>query len=251
MVETVRTKPNIGPRTVPQTVQRAVGRARAVAARLPGTVPRSESRGPVRPGDLRAVRGTGLLVDGDEARGARRRARALGLPRTFDDTSAWAALGALSVLVRLADDGSRSAIVVDRGAPRSLFARWADAVGFAPVDIDVTDPDPSGRSVESGSVDFIAQLHPDSATSESVDADLAASCDALRYGGLVTVTVRLGPPDDAAMSIADVRSLIARAAEQGLSLVGDLDLEDSRRARNVQSVETASFGLAMLTFRRR
>lgn len=245
MVENVRTRVSTGPsRTMPGTVQRAVGKVRQA-------LPRAEVRERIGPADLSAVRPTALLLDGRDARAARRSARRLGLPRTFDDTAAWAALGGLSALLRIADDGKRSAVVVDPNSPRSVFSRWADAVGFAPVGLDIHSSDPTSTGIEPGAVDVVALLHPASLSPGSADVALVLSAEAVRKGGLIVATVRLGPSDESAMSIADLRSLIARMAEQGLVLVGDLDLDEARRARAVQQAERGSFGLALLTFRRR
>lgn len=236
-------------------VLRAFGRARAAAygargsaAKVPGPVDGPASLGAA---DLRDVRLTALLVDGAEARAARKRARQLGLARTLDDTSAWAALGGLAALLRVVDDGRRVAVVVDTASARSVFSRWAVSVGFAPVHVDVMRPEVVGRAIDARSVDFVARLHPHSSVVETIDADLAHAAGALRRGGVVVITVRLGPADLGAMSVADLRSLVARADGQGLTLLGNLDLDEGVRARQVQRVdETDTIGLALLAFRR-
>lgn len=252
MVERVKaTSSPVDGRSVPTTVQRAVGLARQAARDTAARLPRSEPRESLSGADMRDIRPTALLLDGREARAVRRQARRLGLPRTFDDTAAWAAFGALAGLLRIADDGHRTAVVVDRAGPKSTFSRWARAAGFAPAELDVADADITSRSIDDGSVDMVVHLHPGSPSPDTVDVDLALSADALRKGGLVTVTLRLGPPDEGGLSVADLRSLIARMAEQGLGLVGDLDLDDTRRAHATHAAEGGSFGLALLTFRRR
>jgi len=237
-------------------VLKAFGRARAAAhgargaaAKVPGPADGPASLGAA---DLRDVRLTALLIDGGQARAARQQARRLGLSRTLDDTSAWAALGGLAALLRVIDDGRRLAVVVDTASARSVFSRWAVTAGFVPVHVDVMRPEVVGRAIDARSVDFVARLHPHSSVVETVDADLAHAADALRRGGVVVLTVRLGPADLGAVSVADLRSLVARADEQGLTLLGDLDLDEGVRARELQRTdETDTIGLALLAFRRR
>lgn len=233
-------------------VQRVVGRARQAAKETASKLPRPvEQKVSLRAADFSGVRTTGLLLDGDEARLARKAARRLGLPRTLDDTSAWAAFGALAALLRIVDDGRRHAVVVDTAGPRSVFSRWATRIGFAPLTLDVMRPDVVGTDIDAGSVDLVVRLHPHSSDPATVDEDLARGTAALRRGGLILVSLRLGPRDAGGVAVADVRSLIARADEQGLSLVGDLALEEGRQANAVAAGETGNFGLALLTFRRR
>lgn len=234
-------------------MQKAVDRARDAARQTAGRLPRAADPSVhLRAADLRGVRTTDILVDGVEARAARRTARALNLPRTLDDTSAWAALGAIAALVRVADDGRRRAVVVDTGSTRSLFTRWATRAGFAPVHLDVTRPDVVGTSIDAGSVDLVTRIHPHSAPADTVDVDLVRGGAALRRGGLMSVTMRLGSAADGGVGVPELRSLIARANEQGMSLVGDLDITDGMRLRAAQADDTASsVGLALLTFRRR
>jgi len=230
-----------------------MGRAREAAKGTAAKLPRpAEQQVTLKSSDLSGIRTTDLLVDGVEARAARRRARDLHLPRTLDDTSAWAALGALAALLRIVDDGRRSATVIDTVGARSVFSRWTTKAGFAPVHVDVTRPDVVGTRVDPQSVDMVTRLHPHLSQPETVDEDLTRGSAALRRGGLMTVTLRLGPLEEGGVGIAELRSLIARADEQGLSLIGDLDIADSRRAQEAQRVEGGtSFGLALLTFRRR
>lgn len=228
---------------------RARDAARETAARLPRP---AEHAVALRAQQLAGVRPTDLLVDGVEARHARRRARELHLPRTLDDTSAWAALGALAALLRIVDDGRHTARVIDTVGPRSVFSRWAVKVGFAPVNLDVTRPDVVGTAVQPGSIDMITRLYPHVSLPDTVDEDLAHAAGALRRGGLITITTRLGPLDEGGLRMPELRSLIARVDEQGLAVVGDLSLADGNRAMEAEQAEfSASFGLARLTFRRR
>lgn len=239
--------------TTSPTVQRAVIRARAAARGTAARLPRpTEPATSLRAVDVADVRLTGLLLDGRDARAARRFARRLGLPRTVDDTSAWAALGGLAALLRVIDDGRRRAVVVDTASDRSVFSRWAVRAGFAPLHLDVTRPEVVGTAIDAESVDLVARLHPHSSVADAVDSDLAFASTALRRGGVIVLTVRLGPADVGALRVADLRSLIARAHEQGLSLLGDLELSEAARARAVQRVdESDTVGLALLSFRRR
>ncbi|MBB2890709.1 hypothetical protein [Flexivirga oryzae] len=233
-------------------VQRVVGRARQAARDTAAKLPRpAEQKVSLKAADFSGVRTTGLLLDGDEARLARKAARRLGLARTLDDTSAWAAFGALAALLRIVDDGRRRSVVVDTAGPRSVFTRWATKVGFAPLAVDVMRPEVVGSAIDPGSVDLVVRLHPHSSDPTTVDEDLARGTAALRRGGLIIVSLRLGPRDAGGVAVADLRSLIARADEQGLSLVGDLALEEGRQANAVASAETGNFGLALLAFRRR
>lgn len=229
-----------------------VGRARQAAKDTASKLPRPvEQKVSLRAADFSGVRSTGLLLDGDEARLARKAARRLGLARTLDDTSAWAAFGALAALLRVVDDGRRHSVIVDTAGPRSVFSRWATKIGFAPLGVDVMRPDVVGTDIDAGSVDLVVRLHPHSSDPATVDEDLARGTAALRRGGLIIISLRLGPRDAGGIAVADVRSLIARADEQGLSLVGDLALEEGRQANTVAAAETGNFGLALLTFRRR
>ena len=101
---------------------------RAVAARRPAlTLTRSDLPDWIRASDV--------LTDGADADEARDWARALGLPRPGDPVAAWAALGAIAAIVRVSDDGRHSAVIVDESGARSPLARWARAIGFAPVEL--------------------------------------------------------------------------------------------------------------------
>ena len=167
------------------------------------------------------------------------------LPLAFG--TIWAALGALSAVVRVRDGDRRASLIVDTGAPTSLFSRWARAIGYAPVALDPSDPD-----LDPASVDVIARLHPRGCTAADVDTALAQAARLLRRGGLVALTVPVAtnrPADsaaaergpgrwarrapraarvragrgDAALLPADLRAVVARADTLGLALVGDLD----------------------------
>ena len=92
-------------------------------------------------------------------------------------------------------------------------------------------------------------MHPHSTSAETVDEDLTRASWAVRRGGLVYITMRLGSSADYGVSVADLRSLVARTAERGLKLVGDIHVADGRRAHDAARDEDGAFGLALLTFR--
>lgn len=207
------------------------------------------------PEDLRA---TDLLTVDAQAVEAAETARDLGLPRAKDPVAAWACLGAVAALVRILDDTARSAVVVDESGSGSPFSRWARALGFAPVELELT-----GRraaievlDVDTASLDVVARLHPGGCTATDVDHVVGQASWALRSGGLLMVTVPIGDDDpDFAVRPADVRGILARADDLGLTLVGDVDgdvLDRMRAARaSFGGTDTPAYGVLRLTFRRR
>ncbi|MEO6998317.1 MAG: glycosyltransferase family 4 protein, partial [Terracoccus sp.] len=203
------------------------------------------------------VLATDVLGEPSEADDAKRLARALGLPRSFDRVAAWAALGALAVIVRVRDDGRRSAVIVDETGTRSLFSRWARAVGFAPVEIDFTGSHPSvaALDVDTGSLDVIVRIHPRGCDATDVDHVLEQAAWALRSHGLLVITVPIGPQGaEGAISPADVRGILARADDLGFVLIGDLDGTVNARMRDAAErarADDAAYGLVRLTLRRR
>lgn len=208
---------------------------------------------------------TDVLDDAAQADEARAEAAHLGLRRHRDGIAAWAALGALAAIVRVADDGRRSAVVVDESGSRSPLSAWARAVGFAPVDLGVTVApgllrEPDLLELDAGGVDVVARIHPGGCDASDLDETLSQSSWALRPGGLLILTVPLGAPGtELALGPADVRGVVARADEFGFVLVGDLDGEVGRRMRRAAAdVGTtglrspgAAYGLVRLTLRRR
>ena len=230
-------------------------RARQVASRvLAGRRPLVT----LQPGDLPDwVRATDVLGEPEQADDARRLSRILGLPRSLDDVAAWAALGALAAILRVRDDGLRSSVIVDEGGTRSLLSRWARAVGFAPVEIHFTGEHPSvaALDVDTGSLDVIVRIHPHGCDGEDVDHVLEQASWALGSGGLLVVTVPIGPRGaEGAVGPADVRAILARAHGLGFVLVGDLDGDVTARMRRAASrarADDAAYGLVRLTLRRR
>ena len=120
-----------------------VARARATVAGL------RARRGPlveIGPADFpERVRATDLLAIDADAVDAVGIARALGLPRPGEPVAAWSALGALAAILRIRDDGHRSSVIVDESGSGSPMGRWARAVGFAPVELELTGRRCRGR----------------------------------------------------------------------------------------------------------
>ncbi len=205
---------------------------------------------------------TDVLDDGWQADEARDEGRRLGLPRCRDAVAAWAALGALAAVIRVADDGRHAAVVVDESGSSSPLSRWARASGFAPVDLGLTTQEAGYDvlEVDAGSLDVVARVHPGGCDASDVDEAFSQAAWALRPGGLLVLTLPLGRPGpEGALGPADVRAAVARAHTHGFVLVGDLDGDLGRRMRSasVAAGETAArvpgaaYGLVRLTLRRR
>ncbi|KAB7742003.1 glycosyltransferase [Nostocoides sp. F2B08] len=211
------------------------------------------------------VRPTDVLLTDDEAEDVVVLARSLGLPwlpalpgsaGTDRRAAAWAALGALSAVLRVRDGERRSSLVVDAAGTSTVFARWARAIGYAPVALRLSDP-----AIDPGSLDVVVRLHPNGCTADDVDRALAQAARLLRRGGLVSLTLPVhkpagatAPPGGAgagagaAVSPADLRAVAARADAMGLALVGDLDRDI---APLLGDLEPGADALARLTYRRR
>jgi hypothetical protein len=203
------------------------------------------------------LRASDILADAEDADEARAFARRLGLPRAGDAIAAWAALGALAAIVRVRDDGRRSAVIVDESGSRSPLTRWARAIGFEPVGLDLTGHRSSVEvlDVDTASLDVIVRLHPGGCDAEDVDEAMSQASWALRSGGLLCLTLPIGPSSaDGALGPADVRGVLARADDLGFVLVGDLDGDITGRMRRASGASTradAAYGLLRLTLRRR
>ncbi len=203
------------------------------------------------------VRPSDVLADGADADDARDWARSYGLPRCADSVAAWSALGALAAIVRLSDDGHRSAVIIDGSGLRSPLSKWARSIGFAPAELDFTGSHSSvtALDVDQASLDVITRLHPNGCDSEDVDEALGQASRALRAGGLISLTLPLGPASAAgAVGPADVRAILARANDLGFVLVGDPDREITtlmRAAGEGSRRSDAAYALVRLTFRRR
>ncbi len=223
---------------------------RAVAARRPAlTLTRADLPEWIRASDV--------LTDGADADQAREWARALGLPRAGDPVAAWAALGAIAAIVRVSDDGRHSAVIVDESGIRSPLARWARAIGFAPVELGLTGERASVAvlDIDPGALDVITRLHPNGCDADDVDEVLSQASWALRSGGLISLTLPLGPATaEGAVGPVEVRGILARAHDVGFVLVGDLDGDITARMRGAGEGARRSdvaYALVRLTFRRR
>ncbi len=203
------------------------------------------------------IRASDVLTDGADADQAREWARALGLPRVGDPVAAWAALGAVAAVVRVSDDGRHSAVIVDESGIRSPLARWARAIGFAPVELGLTGERASIAvlDIEPGALDVITRLHPNGCDADDVDEVLSQASWALRPGGLISLTLPLGPATaEGAVGPVEVRGILARAHDVGFVLVGDLDGDITARMRGAGEGARRSdvaYALVRLTFRRR
>jgi hypothetical protein len=203
------------------------------------------------------VRASDVLADGHDADDAKALARSLGLPRCSDGIAAWAALGALAAIVRVRDDGRRSAVIVDESGSRSPLSRWARAIGFAPVELELTGHRSSVEvlDVDTASLDVIVRLHPGGCDADDIDEAMSQASWALKSGGLLCVTLPIGHPGaEGALGPADVRAVLARSHDFGFVLVGDLDGDIAGRMRSASDTSTrtdAAYGLLRLTLRRR
>lgn len=229
-----------------------------VASRLRGVVPRVRSTIPFSANDVPDwIRASDVLADQSDADDSRALARQLGLPRSVDAVAGWAALGALAVIVRVRDDGDRSTVIVDESGPRSPMARWARAIGFAPVELELSGVRSSIAvlDVDTASLDVITRLHPGGCDADDVDETLSQASWALRSGGLLVLTVPIGPPGaGGAVAPADVRGILARASSLDFVLVGDLDGDITARIRRAADAATegdVASSLLRLTLRRR
>ena len=240
-----------GPRGVAGVGSRLRAGARSV---VPRREPRLDLTGRDIPDD---VRPTDVLATDDEAVDARLTARELGLPRVSDGQAAWAALGAIAAVLRVRDDGQRSALIVDESGARSPFARWARAIGFAPVELELSGHQSSVSvlDVETASLDVITRLHPSGCDADDVDEAMHQASWALRGGGLLSITLPVGPPTaEGSVSPADLRGVLARADDLGLVLVGNLEGDLTarlRRASDRAQAPDAAYALIRLTLRRR
>ncbi len=255
-IEALAAAPLEGEPTRPLVPLGAVARARATVAGI------RARRGPVvqlAPADVpERVRATDVLAVDADAVDAVGIARALGLPRPGEPVAAWSALGALAAIVRIRDDGHRSSVIVDESGSGSPMGRWSRAVGFAPVELELTGRRAAVEvlEVDTASLDVITRLHPGGCTASDVDHAIGQASWALRSGGLLVLTVPIGDDDpDFSVRPAGVRGIVARADDLGLLLVGDVDgdvLDRMRDARSEAAGDDApAYAVLRLTFRRR
>ena len=232
----------------------------------------------------RTVPATAVLrTEGDWQR-AVEEARHLRLPLHRDLPKNWDALGAVGAVLTLADDGSRSARVMDAGSARySPVLPWLRLYGFGDaadslLGINLEFGDPVRR-------DGVTFRHGDVTATDLPDASLDAitcmsviehgvpveeflreSARVLRPGGILSLSTDYDEePPDTTGHIAygsevrifgpqDIQLLIATADDAGLELVGDLSTSDAL-AHEERPVHWDRVGLdytfILLTFRRR
>lgn len=224
---------------------------------------------------------TGVLQSTAEWQRALAEVKALRLPPHRDLPKNWDALGAVAAVVSLADDGTRSARVVDAGSARySSVLPWLRLYGFgdAPGSLTGTNLEFAGLVRRDG-VDFrygdvtatdFAAGSLDAITCMSVvehgvplEPFLAESARVLRQGGVLVVSTDFShDPVETAGHMAygaevhiftpeEIRAFVAAADAVGLELVGDLG-EMTHPERPVHWKRVAlDYTFILLTFRKR
>ena len=224
---------------------------------------------------------TGVLQNRAEWERSVEEARRLRLPLHRDRPKNWDALGAVRAVVTLADDGSRTARVVDAGSARySSVLPWLRLYGFGAepgslVGTNLEFGDPVTRDgVEFRFGDVTATDFPDGGLDAitcmsviehgvPVESFLSESARVLRPGGVLVVSTDFDhdPPDTTGIRAygapvrifgpADIAALVDHAASVGLDLVGDLGTM-SHPDRPVHWRRTGlDYTFVLLTFRRR
>lgn len=232
----------------------------------------------------RTVPSTAVLRSEAEWRRAVEEAKRLRLPLHRDLPKNWDALGAVAAVLGRADDGSRSARVMDAGSARySPVLPWLRLYGLGEAEESLLGINLEfGRPVRRDGVTF---RHGDVTASGLPDGSLDAvtcmsviehgvpiepflreSARVLRPGGVLCVSTDYDqePPDTTGRTAygsevrifgpADIRELVATADAVGLDLVGDLSTSDalSHEERPVHWERVGlDYTFILLTFQRR
>jgi glycosyltransferase involved in cell wall biosynthesis/SAM-dependent methyltransferase len=198
---------------------------------------------------------TGVLHDAAEVADAVEQTKRLHLPAHPDAPKNWDALGAVAAVLTLADDGSRTARVLDAGSARyspvlpwlRLYGLGAEKGSLAGINLEF------GATVHRDGVEFrrgdvtdtgLADDSLDAVTCMSViehgvpvEGFLAETARILRPGGVLALSTDYDqdPPDTTGVtaygapvkifSPADLRDLVRIAGAVGLDLVGELSDE--------------------------
>ena len=255
-------------------LQRRVGER--LAARRLGAAPSSR---PVPSGVPR----TGVLHDTAEVEDAVAQTRRLRLPAHPDAPKNWDALGAVGAVLTLADDGSRTARVLDAGSARyspvlpwlRLYGLGAERGSLAGINlefgatvhrdgVEFRHGDVTATGLPDGSLDAVTCMSVIE-HGVPVPAFLAETARVLRPGGILVVSTDYDadPPDTTGVSAygvpvtifspQDLRDVVEKAWTVGLDLVGELT--DDVLAHAERPVHWKRTGLdytfVLLTFRRR
>jgi SAM-dependent methyltransferase len=253
-----------------------------------GVQRRLEGRWQQRDGEGRpvptTVPPTGVLRSRAEWERAVNEARHLRLPLHRDKPKNWDALGAVAAVLTLADDGSRTAKVMDAGSARyspvlpwlRLYGLGSEPASLLGINLEFGEPvhrdgvefrygDVTSTGLPDGSLDAVTCM---SVIEHGVPVEpfLAETARVLRPGGVLCLSTDYdqNPPDTRKHTAygtpvrifdpAQIRELVAAADRVGLELVGDISAPEALAHRE-RPVHWTRLGLdytfILLTFRRR
>jgi SAM-dependent methyltransferase len=232
----------------------------------------------------RSVAPTGVLGTTAQWQRAAAEARGLRLPLHHDRPKNWDALGAVAAVLDLADDGSRTARVMDAGSARyspvlpwlRLYGLGAEPGSLLGINLEFGRPttrdgvlfrygDVTDTGLPAGSLDAVTCM---SVIEHGVPVEgfLQETARVLRPGGVLCLSTDYdaSPPSTAGLTAygspvrifgpGDVAALVASAGRTGLELVGDLTapgaLEHVERPVHWKRLGL-DYTFVLLTFRRR